>query len=137
MEIGSSIANALQSLLVYPTSIAAAKLISTFPNSTETKSLPEITLNEVSNHDSYDNCWIVVYDRIYDVTDFIKTHPGGEHVIMDHSGRDATLAFHDTGHSQLAIEQMHRYLIGELPISQRIFRTPNICNSVLLSGIPD
>lgn len=32
--------------------------------------LNQISLNEVSFHDTYDDCWIVIYDRVYDVTNF-------------------------------------------------------------------
>lgn len=30
-----------------------------------------ICLNEVANHDSICDCWIVLYDRVYDVTHFL------------------------------------------------------------------
>ncbi|XP_064546774.1 cytochrome b5 [Drosophila montana] len=96
---------------------------------------PEITLEEVAHHDSYDDCWIVIYDRVYDVTHFLREHPGGDDIIMDHAGRDATIAFHGTGHSRHAVEQMRQFLIGQLPASQCIFRTGQ--NKVLSSGIPD
>lgn len=97
--------------------------------------VPEITLEEVSHHDSFDDCWIVIYDRVYDVTHFLREHPGGDDVIMDHAGRDATIAFHGTGHSRHAVEQMRQFLIGQLPPDQCIFRTGQ--NKVLSSGIPD
>lgn len=29
------------------------------------------TLEEVSWHDTPDDCWIVIYDRVYDITDFL------------------------------------------------------------------
>lgn len=29
-------------------------------------------LSEVSNHDTHDDCWIVLYDRVYNVTEFLK-----------------------------------------------------------------
>lgn len=29
-----------------------------------------ITLAEVLQHDSYQDCWVVIYDRVYDITDF-------------------------------------------------------------------
>lgn len=31
-----------------------------------------ITLREVDAHCSYDDCWIVLYDRVYDVTQFLQ-----------------------------------------------------------------
>lgn len=32
----------------------------------------EITLEEVSWHDNSSDCWIVIYDRVYDITDFLN-----------------------------------------------------------------
>ncbi|KAH8409460.1 hypothetical protein KR222_005907 [Zaprionus bogoriensis] len=101
----------------------------------ELKAVPEITLEQVAQHDSFDDCWIVIYDRVYDVTSFLREHPGGDDVIMDHAGRDATIAFHGTGHSRHAVEQMRHFLIGELPPEECIFRTGQ--NKVLSSGIPE
>lgn len=101
----------------------------------EVISVPEITLEEVAHHDSFDDCWIVIYDRVYDVTQFLRDHPGGDDIIMDHAGRDATIAFHGTGHSRHAVEQMRHFLIGELPSNQCIFRSGN--SKVLSSGIPE
>lgn len=31
----------------------------------------EITLEEISWHDNPSDCWIVIYDRVYDITDFL------------------------------------------------------------------
>lgn len=36
------------------------------------KCRPIIALKEVAEHDSYDDCWIVLYDRVYDVTKFLN-----------------------------------------------------------------
>lgn len=33
---------------------------------------PIISLREVFEHDNYDDCWIVLYDRVYDVTQFLN-----------------------------------------------------------------
>lgn len=39
----------------------------------EKATLPEISLLEVSQHDSFDDCWLVIYDRVYDVTSFLQS----------------------------------------------------------------
>ncbi|XP_076291077.1 cytochrome b5 isoform X2 [Lasioglossum baleicum] len=91
----------------------------------EQENLKTINLNEVAWHDTADSCWIVVHDFVYDCTDFLKNHPGGADVILEYAGRDATLAFIGTGHSKAARLSMERYLIGELPPEERIFRIPN------------
>lgn len=30
-----------------------------------------ITLEEISWHDNASDCWVVIYDRVYDLTDFL------------------------------------------------------------------
>lgn len=87
--------------------------------------LPTIDLDEVAWHDTSDNCWIVIYDYVYDCTEFLKNHPGGHDVLLEYAGRDATLAFIGTGHSAVARKTLERYIIGELPPEERIFRIPD------------
>lgn len=84
-----------------------------------------ITLDEVAWHDTPDDCWLVIYDYVYDCTEFQKSHPGGQDVLLEYAGRDATLAFIGTGHSAVARTTLDRYIIGELPPEERIFRVPN------------
>lgn len=59
-------------------------------------------------------CIIVINNRVYDVTKFIDEHPGGEEVLQEQHGRDASNAFEDVGHSSDAREQMKAYEIGRL-----------------------
>lgn len=51
---------------------------------------------------------------MYDVTSFLLEHPGGDDILIDSSGRDATREFEDVGHSGEARGQLSRLLIGEL-----------------------
>ncbi|XP_032666966.1 nitrate reductase [NADH] 2-like isoform X2 [Odontomachus brunneus] len=87
--------------------------------------LRTIDLDEVAWHDTPDNCWVVIYDYVYDCTEFLKSHPGGHDVLLEYAGRDATLAFIGTGHSAVARKILERYIIGELPPEERIFRIPD------------
>lgn len=82
--------------------------------------LPEISLDEVSNHCWGNDAWMVIYNKVYDVTDFIQEHPGGDSVMLENIGYDGTMAFHGVGHSRDALEMLDDYLIGILPPSQRI-----------------
>ncbi|KAL0119787.1 hypothetical protein PUN28_007910 [Cardiocondyla obscurior] len=84
-----------------------------------------INLAEVAWHDTPDDCWLVIYDYVYDCTEFLKGHPGGQDVLLEYAGRDATLAFIGTGHSAVARATLERYKIGELPPKERLFRTSN------------
>lgn len=56
--------------------------------------------------------WIVIREKVYDVTKFIDLHPGGEEVLMDAKGKDASAIFEDVGHSHEAIKMMKDYCIG-------------------------
>ncbi|XP_011268281.2 cytochrome b5 [Camponotus floridanus] len=58
--------------------------------------------------------WIVIYDNVYDVTDYMAQHPGGPELIEEYAGKDATDGFDDFGHSSDAKKILKEYLIGEL-----------------------
>ncbi|XP_029159773.1 cytochrome b5-like [Nylanderia fulva] len=58
--------------------------------------------------------WIVLYDNVYDVTDYMSQHPGGPELIEEYAGKDATDGFDEFGHSSDAKKMLKKYLIGEL-----------------------
>ncbi|XP_052867775.1 cytochrome b5-like [Anopheles cruzii] len=94
----------------------------------------QITLREVAYHDSYEDCWIVCFDRVYDITTFLSMHPGGHDVLVENAGRDATIAFLNAGHSKMALKSLKLYEIGELPPDERIYRYPG---KLTLANLPD
>lgn len=62
--------------------------------------------------------WVVVPrgppPQVYDVTDFLAQHPGGDQILLDYSGgRDATTVFHLSFHSDAALALMGRYLLWD------------------------
>merc|ERR1719428_290547 len=54
---------------------------------------PSITKEEVAKHNNKQSCWVILNDRVLDVTDFLKDHPGGELAILTFAGKDATEEF--------------------------------------------
>ncbi|KDQ20635.1 hypothetical protein BOTBODRAFT_169366 [Botryobasidium botryosum FD-172 SS1] len=52
-----------------------------------------ISYQEVQKHNKPGDCWIIVKGKVYDVTDFLKSHPGGLGVILANSGQDATAVY--------------------------------------------
>lgn len=36
-----------------------------------------ISVEEISKHNSIEDCWIVVDGKVWDITDFAPDHPGG------------------------------------------------------------
>merc|ERR1712159_201860 len=51
------------------------------------------TKEEVAKHNNKSSCWVILDDRVLDVTDFLKDHPGGELAILTFAGKDATEEF--------------------------------------------
>ncbi|KAJ5927748.1 hypothetical protein N7466_006704 [Penicillium verhagenii] len=45
---------------------------------------------EVAKHNTRESCWVILYGKVYDVTDFLSSHPGGAKIILKLAGKDAT-----------------------------------------------
>jgi len=81
----------------------------------------QYTLKDVSAHCTEHDCWMVVKDVVYDLTDFMREHPGGSDIMLEYAGTDATLAFNDKPHSKNAWWQLQKYIIGELVMEERMY----------------
>ena len=79
------------------------------------------TMEEVSKHNTEEDCWFIVRNQIYDATPFLKAHPGGAESILLVAGTDATEDFIAI-HSESALAMMKDYHVGTLnaPISETI-----------------
>ena len=81
-----------------------------------------ISLDEVADHCTREDGWLVLFDKVYDVTEFLRSHPGGEEVVMEYLGCDATLAFRGvTGHTSGVIARyLQNFIVGILPDYERL-----------------
>ena len=82
--------------------------------------LEVISLKEVSMHCTMEDGWMVIYDKVYEVTEYLMKHPGGEDVMMEYLGYDATMAFRGVGHSRGVSRVLEKYLVGILPMDERL-----------------
>ncbi|VFQ66633.1 unnamed protein product [Cuscuta campestris] len=80
--------------------------------------MPTITklcsMAEASEHKTKGDCWVVIHDKVYDVSSYMDDHPGGDDVLTAAAGKDATDDFEDAGHSESAKELMKKFFIGEI-----------------------
>lgn len=61
----------------------------------------QITSAELASHGRGSvRAWIAIRGTVYDVTDFISSHPGGPSVLMGYLGKNATAAY-DGQHSHI------------------------------------
>ena len=88
----------------------------------EDTGLDFINLEEVSYHNVMEDAWMVVFDKVYEMTEYLESnkHPGGLDVILEYLGYDATLAFRGVGHSKPAMKMLEKYCIGILPHDERL-----------------
>lgn len=85
-----------------------------------------LTPSEIARHDSKDDCWMIIEDEVYDLSDFIQSHPGGD-IIQRGCGKDATWFFNHRdalgSHSQGARSLLPHYRLGAL--NEEITPPPN------------
>ena len=71
----------------------------------------EYTMEEVAKHNKKTDAWIVIHNKVYDITKWIPIHPGGL-IIMKGVGKDATSLFENVGHDNYARKKLSHYKIG-------------------------
>ncbi|MGB1736754.1 MAG: cytochrome b5 domain-containing protein, partial [Pseudomonadales bacterium] len=69
---------------------------------------------EVAQHAAPDSNWIIVDDKVYDVTKFAMFHPGGRAFIDKVAGSDATKQFYAFHRQDVLRSHGSKYLIGTL-----------------------
>lgn len=73
-----------------------------------------ISMEEVAKHNKKDDLWVVIHGKVYDLTPFIDSHPGGVGPILAKAGKDGTKAF-DAIHPSDIVNQLPEELhIGDL-----------------------
>ena len=80
---------------------------------------PHSTTAALAAHTKREDCWFTIHSKVYNVTKYLEDHPGGEEVLMDRAGQDATEDFEDVGHSTEARKKLEEFMVGELPPSER------------------
>ena len=74
----------------------------------------EYTWQTIRQHNNQNSLWIVIYGRIYDLTNFHNHHPGGPDVLKLIAGQDATDEFENTLHPKKARLLAKKWLIGKV-----------------------
>jgi len=102
--------------------------------------LREISADELKEHDQPQSCWMAINGRVFDITSWLRDHPGGPNILLKSSGKDATDAFKQY-HSLSILETLPRSsIIGLFKHSdtrsvQEGQRQPNFSPNVPLSHI--
>ncbi len=73
----------------------------------------EVSLTEVAQHNTFEDCWIIIDNAVYDISEWKDHHPGGPFVARMYAGKDATAEFGDY-HSKRAELHMRHFRVGYL-----------------------
>jgi len=74
----------------------------------------EFTIEEVAKHNKKEDLWIIVKGRVFDVTNYVDVHQGGEFALVNYGGRDATDAVAGPQHPASVPTLLERYCIGSI-----------------------
>jgi cytochrome b involved in lipid metabolism len=80
---------------------------------------------EISKHNNSSDCWMLISGKVYDITNFFGSHPGGNRVMAKTCGTNATDAYltkdpnaksasGGRNHSSNARSMLTDYYIGNL-----------------------
>ena len=72
------------------------------------------TIEEVRKHRNKKSAWLVIKGKVYDVTQWRKSHPGGDVIMLGVRVDDATSLFENRGHSDFARKKLKELFIGNL-----------------------
>ena len=61
-----------------------------------------------------EKCIIVINNNVYDITKYLRLHPGGEEILINLNGQNATTEFNDIGHSSSAKKMLEKFKIGSI-----------------------
>ncbi|KAF1987909.1 hypothetical protein K402DRAFT_329641 [Aulographum hederae CBS 113979] len=54
-----------------------------------------VTVDEIRKHASADSLWLVVDNKVWDMTEFAPEHPGGTSILLRYAGKDATKPYNE------------------------------------------
>ena len=81
------------------------------------RTLPTFSKAEVELHNHAKDCYVTVGENVYDITDFVDSHPGGGELILEYGGKDVAGILKDEishTHSESAYEILDESLVGFL-----------------------
>ena len=80
-------------------------------------SLPLFSAEEVQQHNTEKDAWVIHRGKVYDVSEFLERHPGGKDILLAYAGQDVTTLMTQEElhrHTTFAYGWLGKYLIGRL-----------------------
>lgn len=81
------------------------------------KILPVYSRDEVAEHKHADDCWVTIDNKVYNITHWLKKHPGGFSILFNLAGQDCTDEF-GIFHLEPNSKLLKSFLVGNLHESE-------------------
>lgn len=78
------------------------------------------SLAEVAKHNKPEDCFIVVQNKVYDISDFVEDHPGGVESVLRNPGGDNTEKFSGIQHPAKVWDMIEEYYVGEVKKDEQV-----------------
>jgi len=96
-----------------------------------------VSKTELAKHNTPEDCWVCVDGRVYDVTKFLSQHPGGEKILYDVAGTDATKQFFEVHRLDVLKKLGPKLLVGDLEGGKVLYnRPPEVISEILYAENP-
>lgn len=84
-----------------------------------------LNMAEIAKHNMKSDCWLLINDKVYNITSYFGSHPGGSRTMSETCGKDATNAYYTqdpnatsssskSAHSSRALSLLNNYYLGDL-----------------------
>jgi len=92
---------------------------------------------ELAKHNTPEDCWVAIDGKVYDVTKFLSQHPGGEKVLYDLGGTDATKEFFELHRLDVLKKFGPKLFVGDLEGGKVLYnRPPEAISEILYAENP-
>jgi len=72
------------------------------------------TRDEIARHNTKDDLWIIVDNKVYDITNYVDIHQGGTEALVRVGGGEATKQIEGPQHPGTVKTLLERFLIGKV-----------------------
>lgn len=84
-----------------------------------------LNMTEIAKHNTQSDCWLLINGKVYNITSYFGSHPGGSRTMSETCGKDATDAYYTqdpnatssqtkSAHSSKAQSLLNNYYLGDL-----------------------
>ena len=76
--------------------------------------MKQISLSKLKKHNTENDAWVKIDDKVYDISEFHNNHPGGSKILLKLAGTDVTNQFYSMHSKEILETHGSKLLIGTI-----------------------